>query len=351
MSVRVLVVDDSRFYRRRVSEILNLDANLEVVGTANDGAQAVEMTKTLRPDVVTMDVEMPIMDGITATRRIMESTPTPILMFSSLTKTGARATFDALEAGAVDYVPKYFEDIAEKQDKAIATLCRRISQLKEVRSRLKTIPNVSKDILPNRPVASGRRRRFDSEQYRLLVMGTSTGGPVALQTILTKLPKEFPLPILLVQHMPGNFTAAFSQRLDRLCEINVKEAVNDELLKRGTAYIAPGGSQTLVKGNPLNLRLSIEPASVGQIYKPCIDMTFESIAELGIDRTLALILTGMGSDGSEGVKSLKKIGATIWAQDEASSLVSSMPSCAVETGMVERVLPLDDIGIVLGGHA
>ena len=351
MSVRVLVVDDSRFYRRRVSEILNLDANLEVIGTAKDGAEAVELTKSLRPDVVTMDVEMPIMDGITATRRIMESTPTPILMFSSLTKTGARATFDALDAGAVDYVPKHFDDIAEHQDKAIATLCRRIFQLKEINARLKAVPKVVRPPVSGVAANASLRKEFDLNHYRLLVIGTSTGGPVALQDILTKLPKSFPVPILLVQHMPGDFTPAFAQRLDRLCDISVKEVVDGETLKRGCAYLAPGGSQTLVIGNPLNLRAVIKPAKTGQIYKPCIDMTFDSIAELGVERVLAMVLTGMGSDGSEGAKNLKRIGATIWAQDEASSLVSSMPSSVASTGIVDRVLSLSEIGSVLAGAA
>lgn len=215
MSVRVLVVDDSRFYRRRVSEILSADPSLEVVGTAKDGAEAVELTDSLRPDVITMDVDMPVMDGITATRRIMASSPTPILMFSSQTTTGARATLDALDAGAVDYIPKRLDDIAGHQDSAIATLCRKIHQLKSVKQCFER-QKVAYQSPAKRVVKQEIKKDINLRSYRILVIGTSTGGPVALQSILTQLPENFPLPILLVQHMPGNFTPAFAMRLDQL---------------------------------------------------------------------------------------------------------------------------------------
>lgn len=345
MSVRVLVVDDSRFYRRRVSEILSLDSNLEVVGTAQNGAEAVELTKSLRPDVVTMDVEMPVMDGITATRQIMESNPTPILMFSSLTATGARATLDALDAGAVDYVPKNFNNRNGTQDKAIATLCRRIFQLKELKARFesKSSPAIVNSHIANRPKA------FNVRNYCVLVIGTSTGGPIALQSILSRLPEEFPIPIVLVQHMPGTFTPAFAKRLDQLCHIRVKEAAQGEVLKAGTAYLAPGEHQTSIIGSARIMSFWIEPAKVGQIYKPCIDVTFNSLAKLSTDRILAIILTGMGKDGMEGAKSLKRLGATIWVQDADSAMVSSMPMSVANAGVADQILSLNEIGSVLAG--
>ncbi|MBL1292476.1 MAG: chemotaxis response regulator protein-glutamate methylesterase [Thiotrichales bacterium] len=351
MSVRVLVVDDSRFYRRRVSEILSADPSLEVVGTAKDGAEAVELTDSLRPDVITMDVDMPVMDGITATRRIMASSPTPILMFSSQTTTGARATLDALDAGAVDYIPKRLDDIAGHQDSAIATLCRKIHQLKSVKQCFER-QKVAYQSPAKRVVKQEIKKDINLRSYRILVIGTSTGGPVALQSILTQLPENFPLPILLVQHMPGNFTPAFAMRLDQLCQIKVKEAEKGETLQSGVAYVAPGGYQTTVTGSINAMRLLIEPAQAGQIYKPCIDMTYDSLSKLNAtNRVLAVILTGMGSDGTQGAKSLKAGGATIWAQDFASSLVASMPSSVTAAGVVDRVLSLDEMCSVLVGSA
>lgn len=349
MSVRVLVVDDSRFYRRRVSEILSSDIDLEVVGTASDGAEAVELTKSLRPDVVTMDVDMPVMDGITATRRIMEFTPTPILMFSGLTTTGARATLDALDAGAVDYIPKRFDEIADHQDNAIATLCRRIHQLKLIKQCFEKQKNEHSAITQPASAQAIKNLPFNLRHYRILVIGTSTGGPVALQSILTRLPKNFPLPILLIQHMPGNFTPAFAQRLDQLCEIKIKEAVKGEVLHPGTAYLAPGGYQTTVTGSMNAMRLLIERAESGQIYKPCIDTTYDSLSKMEANRVLAIVLTGMGSDGAKGSVALKLGGATIWAQDIGSSLVASMPSSVIETGVVDRIMSLNEIGSVLAG--
>ncbi len=351
MSVRVLVVDDSRFYRRRVSEILSSDPSLEVVGTARDGAEAIELTNSLRPDVITMDVDMPVMDGITATRRIMASSPTPILMFSAQTTTGARATLEALDAGAVDYIPKRFDDIAVRQDNAIATLCRRIHQLKSIKQCFET-QKTAYQTPAKRVVKQAIKKDINLRSYRILVIGTSTGGPVALQKILTQLPENFPLPILLVQHMPGNFTPAFATRLDQLCQIKVKEAEKGETLQSGVAYVAPGGYQTTVTGSISAMRLLIEPAQIGQIYKPCIDMTYDSLSKLNAtNRVLAVILTGMGSDGTQGAKLLKAGGATIWAQDVASSLVASMPSAVAEAGVVDRVLSLDEMCSVLAGSA
>lgn len=346
MSVRVLVVDDSQFYRRRITEILNADAKFEVVGTARNGLEAVELTRALQPDVVTMDVEMPVMDGITATRHIMATVPTPILMFSALTTTGARATFDALEAGAIDYVPKRFDEGDEQQDQAIATLCRRICQLKQVKPRTQSPPVVRLDT-PAPASAAAARQKFDILQYRLLAIGTSTGGPVALSRILSKLPRHFPLPVLLIQHMPGNFTPAFAQRLNELCQIKVKEAENGDVLENGVAYLAPGGYQTTMMGKPGRLSLAINKAKDDQIYKPSVDIFLQSLVSICPDRVLAIILTGMGSDGTEGAKQLKRNGATIWAQDQQSSLVFSMPASVAAAGVVDRVLSLDAIGNLL----
>lgn len=220
MATRVLVVDDSGFFRRRVAEILNADSWLEVVGQAENGEEAVRMTAELKPDVITMDIEMPVMDGITATREIMQRTPTPVIMFSSLTTDGAKATLDALEAGALDFLPKRFEDIARDRDEAKNLLCQRVRALG--RKRMATPPTsapASKPISTSSaaPVSAPAPRISKSGTLKLLAIGTSTGGPVALQQVLTNLPADFPLPIVLVQHMPATFTPAFARRLDQLC--------------------------------------------------------------------------------------------------------------------------------------
>ncbi|MGL4268692.1 MAG: protein-glutamate methylesterase/protein-glutamine glutaminase, partial [Plesiomonas sp.] len=273
MGIKVLVVDDSVFFRRRVSEILNSHPQLEVIDTANNGKEAVEKVQQLRPDVVTMDIEMPMMNGIDAAREIMRVRPTPILMFSSLTHEGAKATLDALDAGAVDFLPKKFEDIARDREEAITLLQQRVISISRHRVRpllsqrpatsslsanrtpatgsgatpLRTAPSALEN-RPARPAALNTRR--SGKVYQLVAIGTSTGGPVALQNILTKLPGNFPHPILLIQHMPATFTAAFASRLNNLCQISVKEAADGDVLQPGMAYLAPGGKQMVLDGRP-----------------------------------------------------------------------------------------------------
>ena len=222
MAVRVLIVDDSGFFRRRLAEIFAADPGIEVVGTAANGQEAVDQVPRLKPDVITMDIEMPIMDGITAVRRIMASHPTPILMFSSLTTEGATATFEALEAGAADYLPKRLEDIATDRNVAIRELTARVRLLAARRAR--PAPRPQAEALTREPVRAPAARPGSPGRYRILAIGASTGGPVALQQVLMALPKDFPLPILLIQHMPGTFTGPFAQRLSQMCKISVKEA-------------------------------------------------------------------------------------------------------------------------------
>ncbi|MFO8024587.1 chemotaxis response regulator protein-glutamate methylesterase [Thiohalophilus sp.] len=347
MATRVLVVDDSGFFRRRVAEILNADPSLEVVGQAENGEEAVRMTAELKPDVITMDIEMPVMDGITATRKIMQRTPTPVIMFSSLTTDGAKPTLDALEAGALDFLPKRFEDIARDRDEAKNLLCQRVRALG--RKRMATPPGTTPASKPistssSAPAPAPAPRINKGGTLKLLAIGTSTGGPVALQQVLTNLPADFPLPIVLVQHMPATFTPAFARRLDQLCKINVKEAENGDVLKPGWAYLAPGGKQMLLQGRGSRANLQIVDADESQTYKPSVDITFESISKVYPGETLAVIMTGMGADGREGARSLKQMGSNIWAQDEASSVVYGMPAAVAEAGLTEQILNLTDIG-------
>ncbi|TKF06205.1 protein-glutamate methylesterase/protein-glutamine glutaminase [Vibrio kanaloae] len=357
MAIKVLVVDDSSFFRRRVSEIINSEARLEVIDVAVNGKEAVEKTKQLKPDVITMDIEMPVMDGITAVREIMAASPTPILMFSSLTHDGARATLDALDAGALDFLPKKFEDIARNRDDAVALLQQRVIQIAAKRAFMRRVPvapratatasapsSLRQTISTAKPgVVSTAKFRASGKKYQLTAIGTSTGGPVALQKILTRIPAHYPHPIVLVQHMPATFTAAFASRLNTLCKIEVREAQDGDVLKPGVAYLAPGGKQMMVDGRAGSARLRIIDGGDRMNYKPCVDVTFGSAAKIYGDKVLSMILTGMGADGREGSRMLKTAGSTVWAQDEDSCVVYGMPQAVAKAGISTEDLPLDRI--------
>lgn len=380
MTLKVLVVDDSSFFRHRVTEIINADPRLEVIDCAVNGKEAIEKTARLKPDVITMDVEMPVMDGITAVRQIMQTNPTPILMFSSLTHQGAKATLDALDAGALDFLPKKFEDIARNREEAIKLLQQRVSEIarkrvfmrrtpsvlqktdvSSIRRQVVTDPSDISSFISARPVPnniavtsqkissvpmaplSSLRFKASGKRYQLMAIATSTGGPVALQKILTCLPANFPCPILLIQHMPAAFTAAFAERLNGLCQIRVKEAQDGEVLKSGIAYLAPGGFQMMLEGRPACARVKIMDAGERINYKPCVDITFGSIAKIYGDKVLSMVLTGMGADGREGARILKEEGSTVWAQDEETCVVYGMPQAVAKAGISTLDLPLDRI--------
>lgn len=351
MAVRALVVDDSSFFRKRVSEILGSDGHIEVVGTAVDGADALVKVEKLKPDVITMDIEMPVMDGITAVRKIMASYPTPILMFSSLTVSGAQATLDALDAGALDFLSKNFKDLSHDANEVKRILCARVRILgaKGLAGKRKVTD------YPSSPKKIGvtARTGIDSNALilskknnntKVIVIGASTGGPVALQQVLSKLPREFQFPLLLIQHMPASFTGAFAQRLDKLCAINVKEAQDSDELLPGVALLAPGGKQMIVEHRNGKALVRIQDGLPGQTYKPSVDITFSSIAQVYPGQVLGIVLTGMGTDGREGARLLKSGGANIWVQDEQSCVVYGMPMAVAEAGLADQVMALADIG-------
>jgi len=371
MAVKVLVVDDSGFFRRRVSEILSADPTIQVVGTATNGKEAIDQAIALKPDVITMDYEMPMMDGITAVRHIMQRCPTPVLMFSSLTHEGARVTLDALDAGAVDFLPKNFEDISRNPEKVKQMLCEKVHSISRSNRRsLFSAPTPTPTPAPAaapsapapsfgrpapapapvaRPAVAPARASASSahspapkrKAYKLVAIGTSTGGPVALQRVLTQLPANFPAPIVLIQHMPAAFTKAFAERLDKLCRITVKEAEDGDILRPGLALLAPGGKQMMVDGRGA---IKILPGDERLNYKPCVDITFGSAAKSYGDKVLAVVLTGMGADGREGARLLKQGGSAIWAQDEASCVIYGMPMAIVKADLADAVYSLDDIG-------
>lgn len=359
MSFKVLVVDDSSFFRRRVTDILNKDPDLEVIDVAVNGVDAVEKAIALKPDVITMDIEMPLLNGIEAVKQIMAKAPTAIIMFSSLTHDGAKATLEALDAGALDFLPKKFNEIAKNTEDAGSLLRQRVVQLARKKSarrpRISTFRSRARTELHTKPSSSpspisaprperahSTIRKSSGKQYKLLAIGTSTGGPVALQKLLTQLPKDFPLPIIMVQHMPAAFTLAFAKRLNTLCKIDVKQAEPGDILKPGHAYLAPGGKQMVIDGteNAAKLRI-LEDDSERIAFKPSVDISFGSAAKIFGGNVLGIILTGMGSDGRDGSRLLKNKGATIWAQDEESCVVYGMPQAVTAAGISELSLAIE----------
>ena len=397
MTVSVLVVDDSGFFRRRVCEILESVSTIKVVGTASNGQEALELVKKLKPDVVTMDYEMPVMNGVAAVKQIMREAPTPVLMFSSLTYEGARVTLDALDAGAVDFLPKNFEDIARDSSHMQEVLKQRILAVAATnknrsssnsvathdtngtRSSPKSSPHQTQLQTTNRPsaiergnertkrpslaVKSGSKLQNGqvkplnerkepkagsvssckiAHQVSLVAIGTSTGGPIALQKILTQLPSNFSKPIVLVQHMPASFTQAFAERLNRQCQITVKQAEEGDLLKPGVALLAPGGKQMIIESRSGSARVKILEGDERLHYKPCVDVTFGSAARSFPGKTLGIILTGMGADGKDGCRLMKQTGSTIWAQDEKTSVIYGMPMAVVKAGLADEILSLND---------
>jgi two-component system chemotaxis response regulator CheB len=319
------------------------------------------------------------MDGITAVRNIMQRCPTPVLMFSSLTHEGARVTLDALDAGAVDYLPKNFEDISRNPQKVKQMLCDKIHVLAASNRRawlrtntlsgtpaknktppVSVVPSTRTETLTPRvaprvgvvapPVKSALGHPEGStaktisspkrKAYKLVAIGTSTGGPVALQRVLTQLPADFPAPIVLIQHMPAAFTCAFAERLNKLCKIDVKEAEEGDILRPGLALLAPGGKQMMIDTRGT---VRVLPGDDRLNYKPCVDITFGSAAKVFNDKVLAVVLTGMGADGREGARMLKQAGSQVWAQNEASCVIYGMPMAVVKADLADAIYSLDDI--------
>ena len=343
MALKVLVVDDSGFFRRRVTDIINADPRLEVIGVAENGLQAIELNDKLKPDVITMDYEMPVMDGITAVRKIMASTPVPVLMFSSLTFEGARVTLDALDAGAVDFLPKNFDAIARNAASIRKLLAEKIIGV--ARGQLKGTAQVStspsQPSQKKTPTAAGANEPVP-RHLELVVIGTSTGGPAALQNIFKSLPAGFNKPIIIVQHMPASFTAAFAERLNNLSALSVKEAEEGDILKPGHVYVAPGGKQLIVDkrhGGSIHILESDERVS----YRPSVDIALASAAKHYGSKALGIVLTGMGADGREGARLLKQSGGHLWAQDEQSCVIYGMPMAVINAGLTDRILPLNDV--------
>lgn len=341
--VKVLIVDDSAFMRNAISSMLSSDSEINIIGTAKDGLEAIEKVALLKPDIVTLDIEMPRMDGLTALKHIMEKTPVPVIMLSSLTVEGAKETLDAFDLGAVDFIPKNLSDLSVNIVKIKELLIEKVKHLAR-RGVVKRRPRPATEV-EHAPRPELKVRSTGERKMTLVSIGTSTGGPKALQEIIPYLPKDFPIPIVIAQHMPANFTGPFAERLDQLSQVTVKEAEDGEPLKPGQALIAPGwGHMRVQRVRGIETVVQITPGSKEEyIYRPSVDALMLSVAEFYPGRALGVILTGMGADGAKGLSAMKATGARIFAQNEETCIVYGMPKAVVDAGIADKVLALEDI--------
>lgn len=338
-TIKVMVVDDSAFVRKALQRIFDEEPDIEVVASASSGAEAIEKAVSLNPDVITLDILMPGMDGIETLKALMERHPTPVLMLSQLTKEGAELTLKALELGAMDFV-----------DKSAAGVMDFFVLAKEIRTKVRSIAG-------SRPVRmAGRQEALVSRKARgacdIVAVGASTGGPLALQILLSKFPRDIDFGLVVVQHMPHGFTGPLAKRLDSICNISVKEAEEGDSVMPGTALIAPAGLHMTVKksrtaletghdGSKGFVKLDLEP--LDSLHRPSIDVLFNSAARQFGERSIGVILTGMGSDGANGLGAIKETGGYTIAQDEGTSAIFGMPRVAIERGFAEAVLPITGI--------
>ena len=346
--LRVLIVDDSSFMRMAIRGILSRSPQVEVVGIAADGVEGVEKALALRPDLITMDVEMPRLDGIAALKQIMAKQPTRVLMVSTLTCEGAKATFEALEAGAIDYVPKNVTDCKDSQAAFQQALLAKVAEAAHSRHR-RVMPVQRPAVVTSsgvRPTAS----KFAHRKIGYVGIGASTGGPVALQEVLSRIPVTFPHGIVIAIHMPKAFTGPYADRLNARCSLAIREAANGDVVKAGEVLIAPGGMHTsLVKqGSQIVVRTAPTTDFPQYIYIPSVDQMLTSFCDASAGAMLGVILTGMGNDGFKGMKHLKGMGGVTLVQNEETSTIYGMPRACIEGKVADVVLPLDQIGYEIG---
>lgn len=335
--IKVLIVDDSAFMRKILTDILTDTNTIEVVGVAKNGEEALTKIKTLQPDLVTLDVEMPVMDGITALKRIVKEFSIPVVMLSSLTQTGADLTMEALEIGAVDFITKPTSIFKINTDEIKNELIDKIIEASKVK-----LSKVSREKI--KKVVVSKSTKKSSSLKKIIAIGTSTGGPRALQSVVPLIPGDIDAAVLIVQHMPVGFTKSLAQRLNGMSAIDIKEAEHGDILKPGCGYLAPGGHQMEVvkKGKDLVIRLDDSKIVTG--HRPSVDAMLYSIVEQNIKNTIGVIMTGMGADGKEGLIKLKENGKVkIIAQDEESCVVYGMPGSAVKADTVDVIVPLNKI--------
>ncbi|MYL37711.1 chemotaxis-specific protein-glutamate methyltransferase CheB [Halobacillus litoralis] len=337
--IKVLIVDDSAFMRRVLSDILQQDQRLTVVGAARNGRDCLRKLKQVQPDVITMDVEMPVMDGLSTLERIMEENPLPVVMVSSLTKDGTESTLKAMELGAVDFIPKPSGAVSLDMARVEAEIVRKVKGAAEADTGV--LARRHTPVYPRIPV-------FQKGTKRVIAVGTSTGGPRALKEVLATLPEKLPAPLVIVQHMPPGFTKALADRLDKLSSIKVKEGAHEEELKNGVAYIAPGGTHMTVvqKGERLYLHLNDQPPVSG--HRPSVNTLFQSLAAVRGWMVTAVVMTGMGTDGLEGMIQLRSSCPTYTIAESAQScVVYGMPKAVVKSGMADEVTGVTNISAAI----
>jgi two-component system, chemotaxis family, protein-glutamate methylesterase/glutaminase len=335
--IRVIVIDDSAFMRKMITDILESDNRIQVIATARNGEDGIKKLKMLSPDVVTLDVEMPIMDGLTALSIIMKEQPTPVVMLSSLTKEGTKNTLQAITTGAVDFIQKPSGSISLD----IATIKQEIINKVVAASQVDVSRNAEHVETPS-PVAKSKQRHSKS----IVLIGSSTGGPRALQRVILDLPKDFTQPVLIVQHMPAGFTKSLAERLNNLSHLHIKEATHGEIIADKTVYIAPGNFHMKLRkvGTATAIELTQEEERFG--HRPSVDVLLESAAEIEKVNKIVVILTGMGSDGSRGIITLKQKDPEIvvLSESEDSAIIYGMPKAAVKTNAVNHIIHLNQMG-------
>ncbi|GAB1536343.1 chemotaxis response regulator protein-glutamate methylesterase [Geovibrio sp. ADMFC3] len=349
--IKVVIVDDSAFMRKAIESMLAKDTEIEIIGQGRNGLDAVEMARNLKPDVMTLDIEMPRMDGLTALEKIMSENPLPVIMVSSLTTEGAEATMKALDLGAVDFIPKEKSfasfgvmNIEDDLRNKIKQFARRKNLMRRLRPSSFARP-ASTAAGVQSPAAPSAQTKIISKpgHKRIVIIGTSTGGPQSLQKVIPRLPADIGVPIVVVQHMPPNFTQSLAQRLNSLSKLTVIESQGNEKLEPNTVYIAKGGQHLRIKKIGANYVTELNPEAGGHLHVPSVDVTAASVAEVAGRDALGVIMTGMGADGKKGLQLLKLKGGNVIAQDEESSIVYGMPRAVVEAGIADEIVPLDDI--------
>jgi two-component system, chemotaxis family, protein-glutamate methylesterase/glutaminase len=340
---RVLVVDDSTFMLKVLCGIISNDPQLEVVGMAKDGREAITMTASLNPDVITMDINMPHVDGLQATERIMSQNPKPIVIVSSESREGAASTLCALELGAIDFVPKPSSGIDLDMNSVGDELNRKLkmaAKVHVVRTAARVKPH-SAQVRHAAPQAAAKQSRASSNnRFPIVVIAASTGGPATVMRLVPGFPRDVPAAILVVQHMPPAFTSQYALQLADATELEVKEAESNEALRSGVIYVCPGSHHLRVTSQG---RIALDDGPRIGGYRPCADLAMESAAAFAGSMTVGVVLTGMGNDASRGVQKIKAAGGIVLAQDEATAVIFGMPAEAIKTGVVDEILPLDQI--------
>lgn len=347
--IRALIVDDSAFMRKSLSIMIGSDEEIEVIDTARDGLDGLEKAIALKPDVITLDVEMPRMDGLTALKKIMAVAPTSVIMVSSITTEGAESTLTALELGAADFISKETSFVSVNIVKIKEELISKIKAITKQKMLKKRLARI-RGLTPGEKTYPDITRLKDLPKlgYNCIALGISTGGPLSLQKVIPALSEEIKIPIFIVQHMPPKFTKSLADRLNGMSKLFVKEAEDKEEVKKGTVYIAPGGLHLKVKkqlsGNPV-LEISENPDNT--LHRPSVDVMMNSVIDHYGKKTLGIIMTGMGKDGIQGITKLKSIGGQCLAQDEASCVVYGMPKAVVDRGFADIIAPLDKISEII----